>query len=285
MTSGCPHSDSELGGRGTNENKLSSVGRPENPRSNFLPWQLRPSNEHGMEPDNADAPRATPAAVCAHRLTVLFINYWWSDGSSEPPNSLTPHTTCCKSAETLLSGSVRHPAIWSRFRKSFNVTLRRVGKLSGAFVSGAPTSSCSYFKPTKCKSDCRQLVLLALAVRRVDKWLQAGGRLINCSSLHSSAPSMSTHAPRTDIHLAISNLKSGQCVFIRVRWGEGSVGTLEDRAGTLWIFTTNPRWTILCIEHSAKKTLARRLAPVSRNMAPLCAPCGGLTLLHHTQSK
>lgn len=80
-------------------------------------------------------------------------------------------------------------------------------------------SSCSYFKPTKCKSDCRQLVLLALAVRHVDKWLQAGGLLINRSSLHSSAPSMSTHAPRTDIHLAISNLKSGQCVFIRVRWG------------------------------------------------------------------
>lgn len=108
-------------------------------------------------------------------------------------------------------------------------------------------SSCSYFKPTKCKSDCRQLVLLAPAVRRVDKWPQAGGLLINCSSPYSSALSMSTHAPPTDIHLAISNLKSRQGVFIRVRWGEGGVGTLEDRAGTLWNFATNPSWPIRCI--------------------------------------
>lgn len=120
-------------------------------------------------------------------------------------------------------GSVRHPAIWSRFqRRAENLSLwlrDKWKKTIEYFHQWGSYSSRSYFKPTKCKSDCRQLVLLALAVRRVDKWPQAGGLLINRSSLHSSAPSMSTHAPRTDIHLAISNLKSGQCVFIRVRWG------------------------------------------------------------------
>lgn len=94
-------------------------------------------------------------------------------------------------------------------------------------------SSRSHFKPKKCRSDCRQLVLLALAVKRVDKWPLAGGLLINCSSLYSSVLSMSTNAPRMGIHLAISNLKSRVCVFIRVR-AEGGVeggyvSTLEMR--------------------------------------------------------
>lgn len=70
-------------------------------------------------------------------------------------------------------------------------------------------------------------------MRRVDKWPQAGGLLINCSSLHSSALSMSTHAPRTDIHLAISNLKSRQCVFIRVRWGGGRCWYTGGQGGNL----------------------------------------------------
>lgn len=166
-------------------------------------------------------------------------------------NSLTPRATCCKTAETLLLGRcaiLPFDHDFSAVQKIFNYDSETSGKKpSSAFVSGATTVAAPILSVQKCKSDCRQLVLLALAVRRVDKWPQAGGLLINCSSLHSSALSMSTHAPRTDIHLAISNLKSRQCVFIRVRWGEGGVGTLEDRAETWWNFTTNPRRPILCI--------------------------------------
>lgn len=149
------------------------------------------------------------------------------------------------------------------------------------FISGAPNSGCSYFKPTKCKSDCRQLVLLAVAVRRVDKWPQAGGLLINRSSPHSSALAMSTHAPRTDIHLAISNLKSRQCVFIRVHTMAGGRCRYTGGQGTLRNFTANPRRPILCIQRGAEETLA----PQTRSMSPLCTPCGGSTLPHHTASK
>lgn len=208
-------------------------------------------------------------------------------GAASPPTVLTPRATCCKTAETLLLGrrarSCHLITIPAPRRRSFITTPWRVEKkLLSAFISGGSYSTAAPILSLRnAKSDCRQLVLLALAVRRVDKWPQAGGLLINRSSLHSSAPSMSTHAPRTDIHLAISNLKSGQCVFIRVRWGREVLVHWRTEWELCGISQQIPRWSILCTQHDAKKTLA----PGSRNMSPLCAPCGGSTLLRRAESK
>ncbi len=61
-------------------------------------------------------------------------------------------------------------------------------------------SSHSRFQYNKCRSDCGQLVLLASFVKRGDKWLLAGRRLINGSSPRCSVLlSMSTNAPGMDI--------------------------------------------------------------------------------------
>lgn len=201
----------------------------------------------------ADVPRVTPAAVLHAEAEGIFpTDCRQSDGGSQPANSLTSRVTCCKTAETLQSGRCAilpfdHDSSGVE-KKIFCCDSATSGKNTiEYFHQWGCYSSGSYCKRTKCKSDCSRLVWLTLAARRVDKWPQAGGLLINCSSLHSSAPSMSTHAPRTDIHLAISNLKSGQRVFIRIRWGCEVLVHWRTEWELWWNFTTNPRRTILCI--------------------------------------
>ena len=53
---------------------------------------------------------------------------------------------------------------------------------------GLPSvSSSPYFKYNKWRSGCGRLVLLVLVVRHSDEWPQAGGLLINCSSVQSNS--------------------------------------------------------------------------------------------------